>query len=53
MLIPSESPIHCKELPTYLGFVGEFLPEVWPAECALVPGHCVRMICLLRRANLA
>ena len=40
MLIPSESPIHCKELPTHLGFVGEFLPETWPAECALVPGHC-------------
>lgn len=53
MLIPSESPIHCKELPRNLGFVGEFLPEIWPAECALVLGHCVHMICLLRRANLA
>lgn len=53
MVIPSESSIHCEELPTLLGLVGEFWPETWPAECALVPGHCVRMICLLRRANLA
>lgn len=38
MLIPNESPIHCKDVAALLGFVGEFWPETRP-----VPGHCVRM----------